>query len=167
LPTRSDHRGDVDDAAGALAKHRTDGGLGDEEDALEVGGEDVVPVLLAHAHDERVAGDAGVVDDDIEAAEALEGGLDGGGGALGGGDIGLQDLDADATAGEFGLGGASGLLITAVGEEEIEAIPGEALRNREADAARATGDDGGSVGGCFGHRWCSLRFDQSQCMQNY
>jgi hypothetical protein len=60
-------RRDVDDAPRALRHHRLDGLLADVEDAVEVGAQHGVPVLRAHLAKAAVAGDAGVVDQQVEA----------------------------------------------------------------------------------------------------
>src|SRR5690606_28173665 len=65
--------GDVDDApATALGDHRLRSVLGAQERAAQVDPEHRVPFLDIHVHDglHQVA-DAGVVDEDVDAAEAL------------------------------------------------------------------------------------------------
>src|SRR5271170_262905 len=78
LPHLAEDAGDVDDASPALLEH----GGGDLLDAEICGGkvslQDGVPVSALHAHDELVAGDAGVIDQDVDLAELADGGLDGG-----------------------------------------------------------------------------------------
>ena len=69
-------------------------GLGEEEGALEVDVQHRVPVRLAHAHEQAVLGDAGVVDQDVHLAggrqDLLRGGLHAGGlGDVGGEGPGL------------------------------------------------------------------------------
>ena len=100
----------------------TDGGAGDPERRLEMDVEDVVPLLVGHVLDGAVPGEAGVVDDDVEAAEGLDRGADeavaeirrghvagadrgraaevsdGGGGLLGGSGVEVVDHDAGALA---------------------------------------------------------------------
>src|SRR3546814_5459527 len=46
------------------------------ERALQVHVDDRVPLVLAHVHQHPVAQDAGVVDEHVDAAEGLDGGLD-------------------------------------------------------------------------------------------
>ena len=65
-------RADVDDAAGALLDHGAEDGAGEIEGALEVRLEHGVPIAARHAHREGVAGDAGVVHEDVAAAEVGE-----------------------------------------------------------------------------------------------
>ena len=57
------------------------------ERALEVDLDDRVPLLLGHVHEHAVAQDAGVVDEHVEAAERLDGGVDEALGALPVGDV--------------------------------------------------------------------------------
>ena len=65
-------RSEVDDPAESLLAHEDGGGLGGREVALEVDGDDLVPLLLAHVEDHAVAEDAGVVDEDVDAAELVD-----------------------------------------------------------------------------------------------
>ncbi len=67
--------GDIDDAAPPVFDHLRHDGLSHEEGSGEVGGEDVVPVFALHAHGEDVAGDSGVVDEDVDGTEVGEGGF--------------------------------------------------------------------------------------------
>src|SRR3990172_3582295 len=77
-------RGDVDDPARLLLHHRGSGGAGAQELRLEVHPEYVVPVFLAHLYQPSVAGDPGVVDEDVDPTEGIEGPCDQGRGAGGG-----------------------------------------------------------------------------------
>ena len=63
--------GHVDDAAAALAHHDGRDGVDEVEGALEIDGDDGVPLLLGHAHHETVLGDAGVVDKNVDVAEVF------------------------------------------------------------------------------------------------
>jgi hypothetical protein len=74
-----------------LLEHVLEGGLGHEERAGEVDGEDLVPVLVFELEGELVGGDAGVVDEDVEAAVAVDDLLDGLSAIVGGGDVALVD----------------------------------------------------------------------------
>src|SRR5208283_4767507 len=75
LSNLSKDAGDVDDAAPALLQHGADHRLDEQERASQVGVEDFVPVGALHAHDQLIAGDAGIVDQDVDLAELREGGL--------------------------------------------------------------------------------------------
>ena len=66
------HRRDVDDHAVALAHEVGERGLRAVEDAAEVDPHHVEPVVRLHVVDQRVLGDAGVVDQDVQAAELLD-----------------------------------------------------------------------------------------------
>ena len=71
-----DRRDVHDTAAMAALDHVSAGRLGGEEGALEIDSEHQVVVLLRDI-DERLADlDPGVVDQDVEAAEGLDGGAD-------------------------------------------------------------------------------------------
>jgi hypothetical protein len=70
-------RGEVDDAAGPLPGHHAQLMLEREEQAADVGGEDgVVRLEGLGGQLARVAGEAGVVDGDIQLAEGLDGAVD-------------------------------------------------------------------------------------------
>src|SRR5206468_4719935 len=61
-----------DDGTAALARHhRPSRGLRAEERPLEIHVEDEVPVLFAHLEERDAGIDAGVVDEDVQAAERL------------------------------------------------------------------------------------------------
>src|SRR5207244_335593 len=69
-------RRDVDDAPAALLPHHQLARRPrHQEGALEIRLDHPVPVLVLHANEESVASDAGVVDEDVEPAEPLLGGL--------------------------------------------------------------------------------------------
>ena len=64
-------RADVDDLPGAAAYHTGRDGTGEQERAGEVRGQDPVPHLGCHGEDALAVLDAGVVDQDVEAAGRL------------------------------------------------------------------------------------------------
>ena len=64
--------GDIDDAAGALLEHGAHHALDEVERALEIRIEHEIPILLAHAHGEAVARQAGVVHENIHPPEIGE-----------------------------------------------------------------------------------------------
>ncbi len=115
-------RGDGDDVAGTLRSHDGQDGAGDVHRAEEVGLE-----LLAHLRGRdllEVAGEQvpGVVDQDVDAAEAVDGGLRGGLGVFEAGDVqrgdqqvvlrpaqGLLDLVGAAAGGDDLVAGGEGL----------------------------------------------------------
>src|SRR5262245_22092494 len=63
---------DVDDLAGATLRHLPRRRLHAEEDALGVDRVDPVPIGLAHLEEIELAGDAGVVHQNVEPSEALD-----------------------------------------------------------------------------------------------
>ena len=63
---------DIDDASPALFQHGTDDLLRAQVGGSEVGIEDRVPVGALHSHDELIARDAGVVDEDVNLAKLGE-----------------------------------------------------------------------------------------------
>src|SRR5438094_2392485 len=65
------HRGDVHDPPAAAQPQERDGRACAEEDALHVDGEDAVPLRLVHGDNGGGGDDAGVGDQDVEAAEGL------------------------------------------------------------------------------------------------
>src|SRR6058998_3307920 len=76
---------DRDDPPAPLLAHAAGGVPGAVEGALQVDGDDRVPLLLAHVEDHPVAQDAGVVHQDVDRAELLDRRLDD---ALGGREVG-------------------------------------------------------------------------------
>ncbi len=60
---------DVDDASPALLHHAADDGLGQQKGCAQVGGQDVIPVGTLHSQQQGVAGDPGVVDQDVDFSE--------------------------------------------------------------------------------------------------
>ena len=88
--------GDVDDAAGAFGvAEAADEGLGEEEGALEVDVEDGVVVGLGDVPEGGGLLDAGVIDEDVAAAELLVGLVYE---VLGVGEFGDVGLDQDGLA---------------------------------------------------------------------
>src|ERR1035437_2575870 len=79
----ADHRSNVNDAPRALLEQAAAECLGEEERALEVDVQHGIPVRLAHAHEQAVLGDAGIVDQDVHLAgggqDLLRGSLHAGG----------------------------------------------------------------------------------------
>ena len=120
-------------------EHRPGHGLGRVEGAEQVRLEHLAPGIEAHPHDQVVAGDAGVVDEDVDLAEGAEGGGDQGLGGFGLHDVaGLghrapaERLDRDGRV-------ARRDLVAAVAERDVRALLREAQHDRPADAARAAG----------------------------
>ena len=102
---------DVDDAAGAVLWQKRLGGLDQQEGTQDVDAVGLGEVVDFHVGNVVVAGDAGVVDDDVD----LEGAVGLGEGGLGGGDDGLGTFEG-ADVGLHGHGGDGVGLVEAVGE---------------------------------------------------
>ena len=138
--------GDVDDDAAFANGEGFAGGAGGLEWAFEVDGEDAVPVFIAHGvevGEVDEAGGAGVVDEDVEAAECFDCFLNHG--AAGGivGDISLGDDGLGAGRAALvgdGLGAVGGLVVV---DGHAAAGLGELQRGGGADAAGGAGDEGG------------------------
>src|SRR6266550_5580578 len=69
IPEQPRSRAERDDAAPALLAHVSARVADAGERALQVHGEDGIPLLLAHVEDHAVAQDAGTGDEDVDAAE--------------------------------------------------------------------------------------------------
>ena len=119
------------------------------ERALEVHGDDAVEVLLGHRHEHPVAQDAGVVDDDVEVAERLDGLVRPSPGTVEGGDAvgvghrlatGGDDLVDDRLGGR-GVGTAAVAGAAEVVDDDLGALGSEQQGVLAADAAPAAGDD--------------------------
>ena len=143
-------RGGVHEDAGALLAEDDGGVLAEVEVALEVDVEDDVPLLLRHVEDHLVAKDAGVVDDDVEAAEGVERLLHHAVSGLEVGDVvvvrdgvaaHLLDLGDDLVGGALLAAGAGGGA-TEVVDDDASALGREAKRLAAANAASGAGDDG-------------------------
>ena len=119
-----------------LAEH-----LAAQEDALQVHPHDAVELLLRDVEERRGRIDAGAVDDDVDAARALEHGVQ-------------QRLQAAPVGGIGGMepalaaeGGDPGeprlrILLVAPDEHDLRARAGQALGHRAAQFAGAADDDG-------------------------
>ena len=108
--------------------------------AGEVGANHRVPVFEFHAQGERVAGDGGVVDQDVELAEFREDLLESGFDLRGVGDV-HGDGEGFA-AGGFDFGNERGQLFgVARGDGDFRAGRGQRDRGGAANALRGAGDD--------------------------
>ena len=138
-------------AAGLVLLAPVGGGpAGGGEVALEVDGDDGVPLVLGHVDDHPVAQDAGVVDEDVEVAERLDRRVDQPLGALPVGDVVAVD---DRLAAQVALisattcwAGVASPPVAVVGaaevvDDDLGALRGEQQRVLAADAASRSGDD--------------------------
>ena len=133
-PQQADDRGDQHDPALLGPQHAAVGALDHPEGAGEVGVEDGGEVLLGHAHQQLVAGDAGVGDQHLDVAvlrlDLLVGLLD----LLGVGDVAAHGEHAERH--EVGR-----RLARAVGDGDLVARVGEGAGDGEADAPVSSGDE--------------------------
>ncbi|MHC2413494.1 hypothetical protein ACVJGC_006085 [Bradyrhizobium diazoefficiens] len=139
------HRGHVDDdPAAALRDHLPGSRLHAEEGAFQIDADDFVEFLFGDLEDVPVAGDAGIVDHDVEPAELLHGGRN----ELV--DVGaLGDVADDGAQGirPPKLGGRRGeALGINVRDHDLDAVVQESLRAGLADAACRAGDGGDLAG---------------------
>ena len=72
ISNESDDGADIDDARVSAFHKRTLKGFDEVEGSFEIGVENGVPIFAFHAHEEAVARDAGVVDEDVNATEVFE-----------------------------------------------------------------------------------------------
>ncbi len=104
-----------------------------------------VPVVGRHLEQQVVAQDAGVVDEDGRRAELVGNAGDGALDALLVGDI-AADGQGVAAGGLDGLDRCRASGFVEVEDGDLHAVRSEALGDGGADAARGSGDDGGSLG---------------------
>src|SRR6202171_699284 len=93
MPSHADDRADVDDAAVPSLHHSAQDSLRQSVRRFEVGVQDRVPLVVLHAHQQVVTGDAGVVDQNRYFAETR---LDVGDGLADG--FGVGDIELHALA---------------------------------------------------------------------
>ncbi len=148
--------GDVDDGAmGGLAgegqgEQVWDGGVDGVEGGEEVGLHGAVVGVDGLVAEGADLDDAGVVDEDVEAAEGAEGLVDeavalGGVGEVAGDEEDVVFVGDVAGVEEF-VAGEFEFVGVACGEGEFEAGAAEAVGEREAEAAGSAGDDGDLAG---------------------
>ena len=136
--------GNVDDGAAAVASHFGDGGLGAEEHALGVYVEDVVPKLFGGVLDAHLPVDAGVVDQDVQLAESLDGGADGGVPVVLAGDVQADEDALSAGLVDFGLQ-LPALVFKDVSDDDLAAFAGEKAGFGGALPAGTAADQGDLV----------------------
>lgn len=135
------NRANIDDLAGTLGVHPVaDGGLGDEKDALEVHVEHEVEVLFGDVPKISVALESGVVDENVNATELLDGFGDD---ILTFADFAGVALNGKASYSEFiyvGDGGVGALLIGAETDGYVGSLLSESQGDAAADTLVSTGD---------------------------
>ena len=135
-------RGDVDDAAVVLRDHQRHHGAAAEELAVEVDAHHLRPGLRRILPGRHVRpGDAGVVDQDVDAAERLHGGVARG---FDLGELGDVDRDGDRPCRACRARRAVfvGELAVAIPDRDRGAGLEQPRDDRPADALGAAGDDG-------------------------
>ena len=147
-------RVDDDEVPGPLLPEHRQDDAGDVRRAVHGDVDDLLVDLPGHVLDPAVGHHLGGVDDDVEAAELLDRGVDGGPDRVLVGDVGRADDDGRG-AGRPRLGGGLLQRLPAAGDEDqAGAAAGQLDRRRAADAAGGAGDEnrlrGRRVGGC-GH----------------
>src|SRR5690606_41949264 len=100
-----------------------------------------------------------LVDEDVDAAELLLGGVEQGGGGPLLGDVAADGHRAPARVGDGGDGVGGALPVAVVMDDDGGPVGGQAPGTRPADAAGAAGEDGDTVDGA-GHG-CPLGYEQT------
>jgi len=130
---------------GVSFEHVGEDCVGGVEGGEEVGGHSAAVGGEGLVFDGADLDDAGVIDEDVDAAEVLDGMIDEAGGLGGVGEVGGDEEDVvggeDGLALEEQMPGSGEFLDLAGGEDEFGAGSAEALGYGEAQAARASGDD--------------------------
>lgn len=70
------HRGEIDDAATTALLHAWDAAPGSQKEPAQIDGDDPIPFVVTGVHQQLIAGNSGVVDQDIDAAECANGLVD-------------------------------------------------------------------------------------------
>ena len=118
--------------------------LAGEERPLQVDGEDVVPQRLGRLFQRGPRKDARIIHQDVQPAEFPHGVVDESLAVALVGDISPEVAGLGAVLNKLSHRALSPLLM-ARGDDDLSALPGQATRYTEADAGRATGDDGDSA----------------------
>ena len=134
------HRAHVDERARALLVHMLDAGLGGQEGAVDMDGQDLLPVGKGKVLDRMHDLDAGIGDENVDRAEGLTALLDAGVHLLFVGDV-HGDGDGRLAVAELAWPPPSRLEVE-IGDHHAAARLDIALGNVVADAARSAGDEG-------------------------
>ena len=123
-----------------------------------------VPVFALHPQQQLVAGDAGVVDQHVEAPEALASVVDERVDRLGVGDV---EPTRGARPPAAVISSAAPRRLTTRGEHHGRASAGERQGDRPADAARRAGDEGHLAGEIEPHDCCEVsRLHRGELLQS-
>ena len=137
----ADHRRDAHDPPGAAFEHLRQRGLTEEERAREVDLEHAMPVVVGHLQHRVIAGDPGVVDEDVEASVLLDHLPDDAPAVFGKADVAAVDAGLHAVRLDRLAGLRDLVLVAAVAGGDRGALLGERQADRGADAATAAGDE--------------------------
>ena len=134
--------GDVDDAAVLLLQHRRHHRLAADEGPVEIDAQHLAPFLeVGFPHRLVDAGDAGIVDEDVDLAERLQRLVTR---LLDRGEIRHVDLEGRYRRADF-LRGLFRKRQVVIPDRDLRARCDEALGDRAAKALRAAGDDGAAA----------------------
>src|SRR5690242_15044581 len=143
----ADHRGDVDDPAGAALEHVLQRVLGHEERARQVDRDHPQPVVVGHLGHGPVDGDPGVVDQDVQPAALVDDLTQDAAAIIGVADVPL--VHADLLSGVIGGHALVELLralaVPPVARRHIRARPGQLAADGGAYPAGTPGDQGDPV----------------------
>lgn len=148
----------VDDDALFPGDHDAGGGLAGEESAFEIYGESIVKIFFADIFGGIFRGDAGVVDENIQAAELFDGVVDGFEDLIHAADVHLQRENFAAELADFRGEAGVGVQI-AEAEGDVRAGVRESEGDGATKAAGGAGDQGDlAVDGEAGiiHEWFSV-----------
>src|SRR3546814_873068 len=132
-------RADLDDPAPLAFAHAFDHRAGHVEHRVEVGVDDLLPLLRAHLVEGAVAGDAGVVDQDVDRAELLLDLAHHRLGVLGRGNVTLGKREVEAVGLHPGLPVARPFLVGVFGRAPVPAAgPPPGVRRANPPRAAAS-----------------------------
>jgi hypothetical protein len=138
-PEQAGAAGDVDQGRARCRLEQLQAGAGAVDDALHVDVDLQIAFLEALLLEIAIAGDAGVVEHDVEPAAAGLG--EGGDGLFPLFEVGDIEVDGDAIArADFRQGGFQPGLVD-IGQADEPTFAGEPLGGAQADAARGAGDE--------------------------
>ena len=105
-----------------------------------------VPIVLAHSHQQRVACDSSVVDEDVNPAEIFDCLLDQQTSSVSCRDIGGGNKNSSTKLFKFGFRFFRRFSIAAIANDQIVAVVRQSFGNGKSNAACTAGDDGNLLG---------------------